>query len=880
MICFGVKPLQYFKTLHMKKELLYGIFLLVTFSLNAQNVNIPDPVFKNFLVNHYYSTNPMGIGTTIYLDSNHDGEIQVTEAATYTSDIFNHGFFLNSLNVTDLTGIEAFDAIEYINVEFNPQLTSLDVSGCASLKTLRTSNNAFTSLTINNPSLQLLYCSGNPALVTVDLSGCTGLKDINCSNNPALTGVNIDGCWVLEELRLNYNPLMTTLIMGTHSGLKFLQCLNGSLSAIDVSSCSALEYLNCTGNPLTALNLANGNPQSFDQIQANGFPGLTCIQVNNVMVSEYLWANGWYQFDDWASFSTDCSPPGPCIVTIPDATFKAWLTANTAINTNGNGEIECSEAIAYTGAINVDNMNIDDMTGIAEFKNITSLSCNNISMWNFSTLNVSGLTALTTVSCTGNNQFNSLNVSGCTALASFNVDTGNSGGVPLSVNAANCTALTGFTVTQWANLSLDVSGCTALTSLDLDNKNISSLNVANCSALTNLICSNNDLIALNLSGCNALTSVNCSNNSITTLAVNNITPLTNLDCSSNELASLMLFDNPNLSVLNCSDNNLTYLLVSNNPALTKLNCSKNSITYLDVNNNLALTDLNCSFNSLTSQNVSANTALTSFSCGHNNLSAINVSQNAALKTLYCDHNNLSAVNLSSNTALISLYIDNNHLTSLDVHNNVNLKTLSCSTNQLTALNLNGISLVQLSCNDNLLTTIDLSGQSNLFTLACANNQLTTLDVSATRCLSLICSNNALTSLNVANTYNNTVFAIAANNNPALACVQVDDAAFSTANWTDTNFVFDAGVSFSVDCTLGTGDFSDSAAFSIYPNPTESLVYFSEQMNVQLFTITGQLIANKQRTDSFDLSQQPSGVYLMVFTDPDGNIVQRSKVVKE
>lgn len=864
----------------MKQALLSGILLLMAFSVNAQNVNIPDPVFKNFLVNHHYSTNPMGIGTTIYLDSNHDGEIQVSEAATYTSDIFNHGFFLNSLNVTDLTGIEAFDGIEYINVEFNPQLATLDVSGCASLKTLRSSNNAFTSLVINNPSLQELYCSGNPALVTVDLTGCSGLKDINCSNNPVLTGITINGCALLEELRLNYNPLMTTLVMGIHPGLKFLQCLNGSLTALDVSNCSSLEYLNCTGNPITALNLANGNPQSFEQIQANGFPGLTCIEVDNVMVSEFLWANGWYEFDEWASFSTDCSPPGPCLVTIPDTTFKAWLVANTAINTNGNAEIECTEALAYTGTINVDNMNITDMTGIAEFKNITSLSCNNLDMWSFATLNVSGLTALTTVSCTGNNQFNSLNVSGCTSLTAFNVDTGNSGGVPLAVNASNCTALTGFTVTPWAILSLDLSGCTSLTGIVLSNNNLSLLKIDNCSALISLDCSNNNLTALSFTGCTALSYINCSNNAITALAVNTIPALTNLNCSSNELTSLLLLDNPNLSVLDCSDNHLPYLLVSNNPALTKLNCSQNNITYLDVNNNLALTDLVCSFNNLTSLNVNSNAALVYLSCGNNSLSNLNVSANTALKTLHCGHNNLSALNLSSNTSLVSLYCDNNHLTTLDIDANVNLKVLSCSTNPVATLDLSSVLLSQLSCNDNQLTALNVTGQTNLITLSCANNQITTLDVSTTRCVSVFCSNNALTSLNLANNYNHIAFAILANNNPDLECVQVDNVAFSTANWTGLDYVFDAGVSFSENCALGTGNFSGTGAFSIYPNPTKNTVYFSERVNVQLYNITGQLIASKPEADSLDLSLQSSGVYLMIFTDAGGQVVKRSKVVKE
>ena len=38
-------------------------------------------------------------------------------------------------------------------------------------------------------------------------------------------------------------------------------------------------------------------------------------------------------------------------VNIPDANFKAYLVGNSAINTNGDSEIQVSEATAFNGAI-------------------------------------------------------------------------------------------------------------------------------------------------------------------------------------------------------------------------------------------------------------------------------------------------------------------------------------------------------------------------------------------------------------------------------------------------------------------------------------------------------------------------------------------------
>ena len=38
-------------------------------------------------------------------------------------------------------------------------------------------------------------------------------------------------------------------------------------------------------------------------------------------------------------------------VNIPDANFKAYLVGNTAINTNGDAEIQVSEATTFNGLI-------------------------------------------------------------------------------------------------------------------------------------------------------------------------------------------------------------------------------------------------------------------------------------------------------------------------------------------------------------------------------------------------------------------------------------------------------------------------------------------------------------------------------------------------
>ncbi|ARN76811.1 hypothetical protein BST97_01680 [Nonlabens spongiae] len=138
----------------MNKKLLYLIVGVVASysSLNAQNVNIPDANFKNYLVNN----------TAINTDGN--SEISVAEATAFTGEIL-----VNGLSISDLTGIEAFVNITRLDC-YNNNLTTIDVS--------------------NNLALTRLHCSDNQ-ITSLDISVNTLINDIQCHNNGVLDQLNI-----------------------------------------------------------------------------------------------------------------------------------------------------------------------------------------------------------------------------------------------------------------------------------------------------------------------------------------------------------------------------------------------------------------------------------------------------------------------------------------------------------------------------------------------------------------------------------------------------------------------------------------------------------------------------------------------------------------
>jgi len=130
------------------------------------------------------------------------------------------------------------------------------------------------------------------------------------------------------------------------------------------------------------------------------------------------------------------------------------------------------------------------------------------------------------------------------------------------------------------------------------------------------------------------------------------------------------------------------------------------------------------------------------------------------------------------TALTELVCWENQLTNLDVSQNTALIELRCSFNQLTSLDLsNNTALTFLGCSFNHLTSLDVSTNTALTSLSCAYNQLTSLDVRNG-------NNTALTFTQFQENYN-------------LYCIDVDDANWSTSNWTSN---IDPQHYFSEDCS--------------------------------------------------------------------------------
>lgn len=158
-------------------------------------------------------------------------------------------------------------------------------------------------------------------------------------------------------------------------------------------------------------------------------------------------------------------------VNIPDANFKAYLLENTYINTNGDSEIQLSEAVAYTGFIQCGGKGIANLTGIESFVNIGGLYCYSN---NLTSLDVSKNIKLRELWC-HHNQLTNLDVSKNVALTTLWCE----GNLLTNLDLSKNTSLRNLDCHYNQLTNLDVSKNKSLATLDCDNNVLTSLNLKN-----------------------------------------------------------------------------------------------------------------------------------------------------------------------------------------------------------------------------------------------------------------------------------------------------------------------------------------------------------------------------------------------------------------
>jgi YD repeat-containing protein len=145
------------------------------------------------------------------------------------------------------------DALESLSATDCTSLTSLDVSGHASLASLSISDSQeLSGIDASGcTSLTDLSVSGCPSLSEIDTSGCSALPSLSASECPGLSTVDASGCSSMSELTLSGCAGLTSLDVSDCSSLPSLALDDdafGSLETVDVTGCAGLTSLSCGDN--------------------------------------------------------------------------------------------------------------------------------------------------------------------------------------------------------------------------------------------------------------------------------------------------------------------------------------------------------------------------------------------------------------------------------------------------------------------------------------------------------------------------------------------------------------------------------------------------------------------------------------------------------
>ena len=794
------------------------------------------------------------------------------------------------------------------------QLSNIDVTNNPQLIELSCGLNQISNLDVTqNTVLQALSCYSN-LLTNIDVSQNLSLINLFCGDNQ-LTTVNTIVNTNLNRLGINENPITTYDV--THlPNLTLLYIFGTQIATIDLSQNVSLSILNCDDNSfLTSLNVKNGNNTNITTFTTLNTPSLVCVEVDDATYSNTNWTN----IDSVNSFSENCHYNETYV---PDDNFENYLETHDAngnvvavgdANSMGNGiandDYVFTSAINTVTNLNVSNKNISDLTGIEDFLSLEFLNCytNQIS-----SLNVSNNINLKTLWC-GYNNLTSINTSTLALLEDFR---------------ANNNLITAFDVSNNSLLNYFISGNNPINSLDVTNNpnlinlqcmfnNLNVLDLSNNTSLEVVAFNSNNLTLIDLSSLVNLKYLDCNGNNLTNLNLSNNLLLEELTAYTNSIATIDLslhtnlvqvyVENNQLSSLNVKNtNNLNitdfYFRATNNPNLTCIevddaawstanwihidaqtsfntNCANpetytpddNFENYLethDANGNVvAVGDASSMGNGIANDDYVTTSAINSVS--NLNIDSQNISDLtgiedfSALDTLICSNNQLSGIDISQNIALTFLHCNNNQLTSLDISQNVLLTYLSCTNSQLTSL--------------------DVTQNTVLETLICYSNQITSLDVSLNSLLSFLnCHTNQLTALNAKNGNNINFTVFDATTNPSLTCIEVDDAAWSTANWTNIEAT-STFVNNQTECSTLSNLEYNLVDYSAYPNPVKDqfTVYIQNNATYTLLSVNGKVLKQGRfiyGENTIDMSSLSNGLYFLQVESSKG--ISTKKIIKQ
>ncbi|MFT5891646.1 MAG: putative repeat protein (TIGR01451 family) [Dokdonia sp.] len=364
------------------KKITLLLFIFIQGAIQAQIIDFPDENLKNALLTN-----------TIVIDTNNDGEIQVSEAVNYS----NNRLVLQNEEITSILGVEYF-----INVdEFfftNNDIGEADVSLLHWAKTIGLWNNDLSEIDLSSNLVLESFNIGGSNLTELDISNNLQLTNLTIAGNPIssidtsandLLYLNISGTGftTLDDFA-NENNLESLRIAGTQitdpplsifPNLQRLDIRNMSLGQIDLSQVPLLVEIFAGDSGLSSLDVSNnlllhrlflsgGNITEIDlsnninlHMLNLGNSALEYLDISNNpnICHIFIYGDNLTYINARNGNNTNINPNNTCTL-LP--TSSSGFSGDLNIGTSPNLQVVCVDNIEYA----LENFNIPDGVSLLE----------------------------------------------------------------------------------------------------------------------------------------------------------------------------------------------------------------------------------------------------------------------------------------------------------------------------------------------------------------------------------------------------------------------------------------------------------------------------------------------------------------------------------
>ncbi|WP_330745475.1 DUF7619 domain-containing protein [Chryseobacterium sp. CP-77] len=301
----------------MKK--IYLIILMILFAqFQAQTLNV-DTYLKTKLFT--YGATRDSTGNVITLDTNNDGQIQLSEASlVYKINLSDLSNAITGLSV--LTEFPNLTELKLTNPDISSNLIfsnytnlqkiifsggtvgNVTIENCNAINTAQFGS-AGNVINIQNTSLQEISVSN---ISGFNISGLPNLTKLSLENS-AMTSLNLSNLPALEEVNVSENQFLTSINFAGDTALKKLELFRNKLSSLSIPNPSLVNYLSISFNlfqtfdvtPYTGLVMFLANDNQITSLDFSSSPligmlyiynnQLTTLTLNNNPILGYLYAN-------------------------------------------------------------------------------------------------------------------------------------------------------------------------------------------------------------------------------------------------------------------------------------------------------------------------------------------------------------------------------------------------------------------------------------------------------------------------------------------------------------------------------------------------------------------------------------------------------------